>query len=93
MQAQSGKKSSAANDLYIFEEINREKINEEVGPAISSQLAEPFFIDKPSLRIISQLTLIPFHGVSQSKITQTLFSANFAFSIMALYLKTKTRIL
>ena len=33
--------SSAANDLVIFEEIDKEKISEEeLGPAISSQLAE-----------------------------------------------------
>ena len=32
-----------------------------------------------SLRIISQLTLIPFHGFFQSKITPILFSANSAF--------------
>ena len=41
MQDQSGKESSAANDLAIFEEINKEKMSEEeLGPAISSQLAE-----------------------------------------------------
>ena len=40
-QDQSGKLSSAANDLAIFEEINKEKMSEEeLGPAISSQLAE-----------------------------------------------------
>ena len=40
-QGQSGKVSSAANDLGIFEEINKEKMSEEeLGPAISSQLAE-----------------------------------------------------
>ena len=39
-QDQSGTKSSAANDLGIFEEINKEKMSEELGPAISSQLAE-----------------------------------------------------
>ena len=40
-QGQSGKESSAANDLGIFEEINKEKMSEEeLGPAISSQLAE-----------------------------------------------------
>ena len=37
-QDQSGKQSSAANDLDIFEEINKEKMSEEeLGPAISSQ--------------------------------------------------------
>ena len=40
-QDQSGKENSAANDLSIFEEINKEKMSEEeLGPAISSQLAE-----------------------------------------------------
>ena len=40
-QDQSGKLSSAANGLAIFEEINKEKMSEEeLGPAISSQLAE-----------------------------------------------------
>ena len=40
-QDQSGKESSATNDLDIFEEIDREKMSEEeLGPAISSQLAE-----------------------------------------------------
>ena len=38
---QSGKESSAANVLGIFEEINKEKMSEEeLRPAISSQLAE-----------------------------------------------------
>ena len=39
---QSGKVRSAANDLAIFEEIHKEKMSEEedLGPAISSQLAE-----------------------------------------------------
>ena len=32
--------SSAANDLAIFKEINKEKLSEDLGPAISSQLAE-----------------------------------------------------
>ena len=40
-QDQSGRVSSAANGLAIFEEINKEKMSEEeLGPAISSQLAE-----------------------------------------------------
>ena len=40
-QDQSGKVSSAANGLAIFKEINKEKMSEEeLGPAISSQLAE-----------------------------------------------------
>ena len=40
-QNQSDKVSSAANDFAIFEEINKEKMREEeLGPAISSQLAE-----------------------------------------------------
>ena len=40
-QDQSGKESSAANDLGLFEEINKEKMSEEeLGPAISSQLAK-----------------------------------------------------
>ena len=39
-QDQLGKESSVGNDLAIFEEINKEKISEELGPAISSQLAE-----------------------------------------------------
>ena len=41
-QDQSGKVRSVANDLAIFEEINKEKMSEEeeLGPAISSQLAE-----------------------------------------------------
>ena len=40
-QDQSGKESSAANDLGIFEEINKEKVGEEeLGPATSSLLAE-----------------------------------------------------
>ena len=40
-QDQSGKVSSAANGLAIFEEINKEKMSEEeLGSAISSQLAE-----------------------------------------------------
>ena len=40
-QGQLGKKSSAANYLGIFEEINKEKMSdEELGPAISSQLAK-----------------------------------------------------
>ena len=40
-QGQSGKENSAANNLGIFEEINKEKMSEEeFGPAISSQLAE-----------------------------------------------------
>ena len=40
-QEQSGKESSAANDLDIFEEINREKMREEeLELAMSSQLAE-----------------------------------------------------
>ena len=39
-QDQSGKESSVGNDLAIFEEINKEKMSEELGPAISSQLAE-----------------------------------------------------
>ena len=38
---QSGKENSVANDLGISEEINKEKMSEEeLGPAISSQLAE-----------------------------------------------------
>ena len=38
---QSGKGSSVANDLGIFKEINKEKMSEEeLGPALSSQLAE-----------------------------------------------------
>ena len=48
------------------------------------------YIKNYLLRIISQLTLIPFHGFLQSKITLVLFSANSAFSAMALYVKTKT---
>ena len=40
-QDQSGKESSAANDLDIFEEINKEKMSEEeLDPAISSQLVD-----------------------------------------------------
>ena len=40
-QDQSGKVSSAANELAIFEEINDEKMcDEELWIAISSQLAE-----------------------------------------------------
>ena len=40
-QDQSGKESSAANDLGIFEGINKEKMSEEeLGPAISNPLAE-----------------------------------------------------
>ena len=40
-QGQSGKESSEANHLGIFEEINKEKMSEEeLGPAISSQLTE-----------------------------------------------------
>ena len=40
-QDQSGKESSAANDLGIFEERKKEKISEEeLGSVISSQLAE-----------------------------------------------------
>ena len=40
-QDHSGKVRSAANDLAIFEERNKEKMSEEeLGPAISSQLAE-----------------------------------------------------
>ena len=40
-QDQSGKVSSAANGLAIFEEINKEKMREEeLGPAIFSQLPE-----------------------------------------------------
>ena len=40
-QGQLGKESSTANDLGIFEEINKEKMSgEKLGPAISSQLAE-----------------------------------------------------
>ena len=40
-QDQSRKESSAANDLGIFEEINKEKMSkEELEPVISSQLAE-----------------------------------------------------
>ena len=40
-QDQSGKVSSAANELAIFEEINKEKMKEEeLGLAISSQFAE-----------------------------------------------------
>ena len=40
-QDQSTKVSSAANDLAIFEEINQEQMSEEeLGPAISSQLAD-----------------------------------------------------
>ena len=39
-QDQSGKESSTANDQAILEEINKEKISEELGPAICSQLAE-----------------------------------------------------
>ena len=40
-QDQSGKECSAANDLDIFENINKEKMSEEkLEPAISSQLAE-----------------------------------------------------
>ena len=38
-QNQPGEMSSAANDLAIFGEINKEKMSEELGPAISSQLA------------------------------------------------------
>ena len=41
MQDQSGKESSTASDLAIFEAINKEKMSEkELGPAIFSQLAE-----------------------------------------------------
>ena len=40
-QDQSGKENSEANGLGIFEEINKGKMSEEeLGPAISSQLAE-----------------------------------------------------
>ena len=40
-QDQSGEVSSAANDLAIFEEINKEKMSEgELGPVISGQLSE-----------------------------------------------------
>ena len=40
-QDQSGKVRNAANDLSIFEERNKDKMSEEeLGPAISSQLAE-----------------------------------------------------
>ena len=40
-QDQSGKENSTANGLDIFEEINKGKMSEEeLGPAISSQLAE-----------------------------------------------------
>ena len=40
-QDQSGKKNSAANDLGIFEEINKEEMSEdELVPVISIQLAE-----------------------------------------------------
>ena len=40
-QDQSCKESSAANDLGIFEKINKEKMSEEeLGTVISSQLAE-----------------------------------------------------
>ena len=40
-QDQSGKENSAANGLDIFEEINKGKMSEEeLGPAISSQLVE-----------------------------------------------------
>ena len=40
-QDQSGKDGSAANDLAIFEEINKEKMSEEeLGPVIPRQLAE-----------------------------------------------------
>ena len=40
-QDQSGKESSAANDLGVFEEINKENMSEEeLGPAISSQMPE-----------------------------------------------------
>ena len=41
MHDKSGKENSAAKDLDIFEEINKAKLSEEeLGPAISSQLAE-----------------------------------------------------
>ena len=40
-QDKSPTESCATNDLGIFEEINKEKMSEEeLGPAISSQLAE-----------------------------------------------------
>ena len=40
-QDQSAKDNSAANDIGIFEEINKDKMSEEeIGPPISSQLAE-----------------------------------------------------
>ena len=40
-QVQSGKESSAANDLGIFEEIKKEKRRkEELGPVIPNQLPE-----------------------------------------------------
>ena len=44
-----------------------------------------------SLRIISQITLIPFHGFFLLNINPILFSASSAFSAMILYVKTKTR--
>ena len=37
---QSGKENGAENDLGIFEEINKGKMSEELGPAMFSQLAK-----------------------------------------------------
>ena len=55
-QDQLGKENSAANDLGIFEKINKEKLSkEELGPAISSQLAEmamKFWSEEPKYPVV-----------------------------------------
>ena len=47
-----------------------------------------FLHKQNSLGIMPQLTLMSFHGFSQSKITPILLSANSAFSFMIIDLKT-----
>ena len=57
----------------------------------SRKMIITFLPQQHSLRIISQFTLIPFHGFSQTKITPILLYTNSAFLVMALYLKTKSQ--
>ena len=57
--------------------------------SIRRKIIIAFLQQQSSLKIIPQLTLIPFHGLSQLKITPISFSANSAFLFMALYLKAK----
>ena len=56
-QDQSGKVTSAVNDLAIFEETNKRKSEEELGPAISSQLTEKYWSEESKNPVVVDKTL------------------------------------